>query len=161
MLVYKSPKKEGWIMDNSSLYFIDLNRNDKFSAFDDLEIQELINQIQNYNLEYHNTLNLPRKITFAPEIEFEDLDFYKVRDFIEKNCKNYTMDRDGTVLSGGEIHPPILRDTKETWKNLKKICQFLKENNALMDKNAGGHIHIGAHILKTKKELQNFIINTI
>ena len=39
-------------------------------------------------------------------------------------------------------------DKKEDWNELQEICYFLAENNVVTNQKAGGHIHIGSHILK-------------
>ena len=45
-----------------------------------------------------------------------------------------------------------MHDEKQYWRELKEICTFLKKEKASTSGNAGGHIHIGADILKNDVE---------
>lgn len=131
--------------------FIDKNRNDKFSDLRGLDLKELIYQIECFDLEYRDILNLTKKLTFGIEIEYENYDKIHVDKFINKNFSSWYSTYDGSLTSGGELISPILTDTKQTWKELRKICTHLKENQAI-NKRSGAHIHVGAHILGKEKQ---------
>ena len=47
------------------------------------------------------------------------------------------------ATSGGEIVSPVMFDEEETWINLEKVCNILKENGAITSKGAGFHVHVG------------------
>ena len=68
--------------------------------------------------------------------------------YILNNHRGYTSGSDETVPTGGEIDSYILVDKKEDWKELQQICFFLTENDVVTSENAGGHIHVGSHILE-------------
>lgn len=127
--------------------FFNPNSNFAFSKLRGLDLQELLVQIDNLYLAYRNTLNLPSELTFGIEIEYEDCERCKTDEFIKKYMKKWKSKTDGSVMSGGEISSPILIDSEEIWKDIKMICHYLKSKNANTLENAGGHIHIGAHIL--------------
>lgn len=111
------------------------------------DLRDLLLYLESYFLEYRDTLGLPDNVTFGLELEYEKLRQKLTDEFIEKSFPDWESVYDGTVSSGGEVRSPILHDTKEAWDNLKSICTFLRENGATTMENAGGHIHVGAHIL--------------
>lgn len=127
--------------------FIDPNGNDSFSSLKGLDLQDLLYQIDNLYLTYRDTLKLPKTITFGTEIEYENF-FKTITDaYVNTFLKKWDSKTDGSILIGGEVVSPIMRDTKEYWQQLKKICHFLKLFDADTANKAGGHIHIGAHYL--------------
>lgn len=135
-------------MENE-LCFINPTKCDMFSYLRGIDLQELIVQIENFYLVYRNILNLPSDVTFGTEIEYEGLKKEIADDYIRKNFFRWTSKSDCSCESGGEISSPILQDNTENWRELKKICEFLKENKVITNQSAGGHIHIGAHVLGT------------
>ena len=133
-------------MDNE-LYFITPNRNDQFSLLKGLDLQELIFQIDNFYLTYRSQLNLPYHVTFGVEIEYEGIKKSRVDEYISNNFADWKSKKDGSLILGGEITSPILQDEIDNWKELQQICKYLRRKQAIMHRNAGGHIHVGAHIL--------------
>lgn len=122
---------------------------DMFSKFNDLDLQELILNINQFYLTYRDTLNLPSDVSFGCEIEYEGIDKKKVDHYIIKNLPNWKSKIDDTLhFMGGEVISPILHDEKKCWEELKIICEFLRREDAVTTKNAGGHVHVGAHILE-------------
>lgn len=128
------------------------NVNDKLSKLRGLDLQELLVQIEKFDLEYRDTLSLPSNVTFGTEIEYEKIDYYIVDKFIDENYSSWYSDTDGSLNSGGEISSPILRDNLKSWNQLKSICDFLKNGKANADEMAGGHIHIGANVIGSDVE---------
>ena len=123
-------------------------RNDNFSALRGVELLDLLVTIENYDLEYRKSLNLDDKVTFGIEIEYERLSKNLVRIFLNKNFSKWKSKPDGSLVYGGEINSPIMRDKECYWEELQKICKYLKKRRVITSDNAGGHIHVGAHILK-------------
>ena len=139
------------------------NVNDKFSKLRGLDLQELLVQIEKFDLEYRDTLSLPSNVTFGTEIEYEKIDYHIVDKFIDENYSSWYSDTDGSLNSGGEISSPILRDNLKSWNQIKSICDFLKNEKANADDMAGGHIHIGANVIgsdveKWKKFIKAYIV---
>ncbi|MGH7760008.1 MAG: amidoligase family protein, partial [Candidatus Dormibacteraceae bacterium] len=54
----------------------------------------------------------------------------------------WVCERDSTVT--GEIVSPVLRDTPETWEQLERVCQILRDSGARATARTGGHVHVGA-----------------
>ena len=127
--------------------FIKTNENIYFTKLDKEDLIYIMNQINKYYLEYRSTLNLPEDITFGVEIEYEDIDRIMVRSFIDQNFEKWWAKPDASITIGGEISSPIMHDEENYWQELKSICKYLNESKANTSKNAGGHVHIGSHIL--------------
>ncbi len=132
---------------NNNLSFITQDRCDMFSRLRGLDLQELLVQIESYDLEYRDSLGLPDDTTFGIEIEYEKVSKFIVDRFIKNNFCNWKSKFDFSIIIGGEIVSPILYDTEDFWNEIKNICQFLEKKNAYTQGNAGGHVHVGAHIL--------------
>ncbi len=126
---------------------INLNENDNFHCLRGIDLQELLKQINDYSLEYRNILNLPQDITFGVEIEYENILKTPVDNFIKKQLPTWKSKIDASLTLGGEINSPIMKDDFKYWEELKTICQYLNEKDADTFHNAGGHIHLGAHLL--------------
>ena len=52
---------------------MDLENNDFFSSFRGIDLRELIAYIENFDLVYRDSLNLPTWVTFGVEIEYEGI----------------------------------------------------------------------------------------
>lgn len=127
--------------------FIDYDKNDTFSSLRGIDLRELLAETENYLLEYRDKLNLPSKLTFGIELEYEKVSKTEVTEFINSSLRGWTSKYDGSLDSGGEINSPIMKDKSENWRALKKICNYLSSVKADTAHNAGGHIHIGVSIL--------------
>ena len=139
-------------MVNKNNIFLNPKSNFQFSKLRGLDLQELLVQIDNLYLTYRDTLNLPTSLTFGVEIEYEKCDRHDTTLFVDSNLPKWISKDDGSLSSGGEIASPILNDQEKTWKELKTICEFLKQKQADTLHRAGGHIHIGISILGSKYE---------
>lgn len=126
---------------------------------------------------YKDSIGLKDKYRFGVEIEFGGvklmdlhpqllvssvLVYYKIRhkDY-NLDYKAWYLDGDATVtkiedntLVGGELSSRILRDDINSWKELKKVCQVLKQNNA--NSNASTSTHITVDLDKHKDDLEFF-----
>lgn len=124
--------------------FLDSKANDMFSKFNNSDLKYLLNEIEKYYLEYRTNLGLPKNITFGVEIEYEKVSKRTADKFITKNYKNWISEKDDSLIIGGEIISPVMKDKKKYWKELREICEFLSKRKADTLHNAGGHIHVGA-----------------
>lgn len=157
-----------------SLNYISLERNDNFSTLRGLDLQELIVEIENFYLEYRKSLNFPSQVTFGVEIEYEGFIKFYVDKYIESNYEiiehkgvdyysigmcllkitnsilinNWQSKKDSSLNFGGEVSSAILYDKIDDWKQLRQLCKYLRKKRAITNLRAGGHIHIGAHILE-------------
>ena len=123
------------------------NLQDKLSKLKPSQLLDLLVMIENYDLEYRNTLNLDDNVTFGIEIEYERMPRILVKRYLNKNLEKWISKEDESLSFGGEVNSPILHDRNKDWHEVKKICTFLKKFKVITTSNAGGHIHIGAHIL--------------
>lgn len=55
----------------------------------------------------------------------------------------WSFERDGSV-TGGELVSPVLRDSPETWRQLERVCEVVRECGGHTSARTGGHVHIGA-----------------
>lgn len=134
---------------------IDLNDNDKLSLLSKSELEELKRQIKGFSLEYRNSLGLDKDVTFGLELEYEYIYKSMVDYYVYSNYSKWVSGRDRSLKSGGEVITDVLIDDEKTWEKLKDICCFLKEKGAGTAEYAGGHVHIGAHILGN--EINNWL----
>lgn len=128
-------------------FILKLNDNDKISKLDLCTLKELMQQIEKVNLPYRDNLYLPNEATFGLEIEYENVKKEILDIYMANKYNKWQSTYDISLDDGGELVSPILTDKKETWEDLEKICTFLSANNPIMNINAGGHIHVGSHIL--------------
>ncbi len=133
----------------STIITKDEHHNDSFTSLKNEDLVTLLNQINDFNLSYRPTLSLKDKVTFGIELEEEGVGPNQVEWFLYLNhIKNWEADTDNSLKKPScEIKSPILHDQEADWKQLKKICMFLKRKGAISHRNAGGHLHIGTQIL--------------
>ena len=132
----------------------------------------LLKEVKYFVPRYLDTLGLDDKVTFGLEIEFEDLLLDIAQDEIFKLPvdEGWNVVLEQTVdpfqghsafIHGGECNSPICMDEIDevtTWKELKIVCDKLKELGAHCGDLSGGHIHIGAQIFEANKNyLANFL----
>jgi len=140
-----------------------INGNDMLSRLRGNDLEEALNEVDKFFLEYRDTLNLYEYVTFGVEIEFEGIFQDLVEMFMLKNCEVFSkwiIKPDDSLTIGGEINSPIMTDKKEYWQALKKICEYLKKRNAITSNHAGGHIHAGKEILGTDVEAWRVFLKT-
>lgn len=143
-------------MARDKIDFLNPNGNEKFSRLRGLDLRNLIFCIEEFYLEYRESLGLNTDITFGTELEYEKRNDDEIRLFIRRYFDDWCWKTDASLSGGGEITSPVLHDTKEDWEKLKKICTFLSKCEVDTKGNAGGHIHVGAHILG--KSVENWVL---
>ena len=134
--------------------FIDENRNYIVSKFNEKDLKEYLNFLNNYLIEYRDKINLNKKITFGLEFEYEHSSKIATDKFVRENLKSYNSTYEEDFNSGGEIISPVLIDSINTWLDVKRICNYLKEKNATVDENAGAHVHVG--VSELGKDIESF-----
>ncbi|HET7768911.1 MAG TPA: amidoligase family protein, partial [Chloroflexota bacterium] len=61
----------------------------------------------------------------------------------------FTCDQGGaSVIVGGEVVSPPLRDTAESWRQVALVLDVLKRCGAEVNRSCGLHVHIGADALR-------------
>ena len=149
-----SNTKSLFFVDDSPVFkFVNPNSNDKLSKMSGFDLQDLIILIDEYYIKLRNRLGFEHYITFGLELEFENV----MRGGIVRQLSeaflngDWRTKYDGSLHDGAEINSPILRDNETTWRDLDKVCSIV-EPLASIDKNSGGHIHIGTQTLGNNKD---------
>ena len=114
---------------------------------------------------YRYDINIDKAYRFGTEIEFSNATLEKLNEiFLQENLNvtfkqkhkqqnptynTWYLDTECTIsietptgIKGGELSSKILTNEKETWKELKKICTILKDNNAIIDDSCANHVNI-------------------
>ena len=110
-----------------------------------MELQDIISQIEIWQ-EWHDSYSyyVPRFIESAQSCEnWQDWDKNLFHEFFERGG-----DQCVSSLKQGYFTKEEQNSIKEDWKELQQICLFLTENGVVTSENAGGHIHVGSHILE-------------
>lgn len=138
------------------------------------ELEELLEYLKTYKLDYKNKINLPENITFGIEIEGVGDWFCNFEDEIEKLNKKYhsTSNQetslpyfenceyelvDGSFWSlkdeislyemGDEVSSPVFNNNPKSWQAIKEMCDLLKSRGIYITDKCAGHIHYGAQNL--------------
>ncbi len=146
-------KKLIYVDEAPIFQFIDPNANTKLSEMSGFDLQDLIILIDDYYIQLRSRLGFDEYITFGLELEFENA----IRERIDRQLieafpnGDWRIKHDGSLNNGAEINSPKLRDNESAWISLDKVCSIV-EPLASIDKNSGGHIHIGTQTLGDNKE---------
>ena len=137
---------------------INPKNNDYFSKMNEIEIKELLYYLDDYYLDYRDTLNLDSNTTFGVELEYEEISYKVIEKILYKEeLYDWLSKKDLSISIGGEVISPILRDNLKKWQELKRTCNILNEYAKTLD-HSSTHVHVGAHILgDDPKNLLNFI----
>ena len=141
--------------DISKLYdLISPSDNEMLSKLSDSDIHDFLNLINQYKLVLRDGIGVNLDETFGVEIECEGVKWEKI---MRKVLKNWGLYDDTSLLCGAELKSPKLRDVKENWLQLKKMCVMLSKYSQI-GINCGGHVHVGIQALEDgRKSLINFM----
>jgi hypothetical protein len=151
---------EGVVMQNNKnriFEFLNPNDNDSFSKFRGLDLHELLFLIDDYYLELRSSLGFSDNITFGLEIEFEEamrerlLNAIEVANLSQLWTNQEDRSLDTFLHKGFEICSPVLFDSKETWKEVKKVCSII-DKYAKIGNFSAAHVHVGVQVLKNNLE---------
>lgn len=159
-----------WQDKNKSLTFLQktkgkgvpsLEGKDSF-LYKNWDIKNLLEYAKEVNLPYRSLLSFDAKYRFGMEIEVENIDRTFLNEWMQKKKSlfyYYECHKEETVESiingnrlGCEVVTPPYHNKIQTWKELEKVCTFLKRNGARITKKCGGHIHGDAAILDYEEE---------
>lgn len=134
--------------------------NDKLSDLKGYDLQDLIYYLNDLYLTLRTTLGLDKSVTFGMELEFEKSKNVLINTELSLSNLNedFKIKHDGSLgVFSGEIATPILKDFEVDWEKLEKVCKIVSRHATIVEK-AGGHIHVGAHILGREKDsILNFL----
>lgn len=133
---------------------------DKLSELNKKSLDEYFDYLNKQQLYYRDSLSLQEFVTFGIEIEYEKFKREKVDNYTIRTLKKWHSKDDSTLRMGGEVISPILTDSLTTWKELRKICNYLRKNKVYTKGNAGGHIHVGSHIMNADLEAWRCFLKT-
>lgn len=137
--------------NNMLFQYLKPEENDYLSLLNGSELQELLYYMENYYLEYREQLGIDSFVTFGLELELEHAVIDSIRNQFmnEPSLAKWVLKKDDSLEKGLEINSPILMDEKSCWNHLKEVCSIVKKY-AMIDRNSGGHIHIGTQVLGEK-----------
>jgi len=132
-------------IDNYEIFkYLNPNENNMLSDMSGLDLQDLLILINDVYLSLRKKLEFNEKITFGIEIEMDHARKTKIEEIIlEQDLWEFGYD--DSLFEGIEVISPILTDNEQTWKDIKQVCDLMK-NNGKISTYCGGHIHVGAHI---------------
>lgn len=133
---------------------------DKLSELNKKSLDEYFDYLNKQQLYYRDSLSLQEFVTFGIEIEYEKFKREKVDNYTIRTLKKWHSKDDSTLKMGGEVTSPILTDSLTTWKELRRICNYLRKNKVYTKGNAGGHIHVGSHIMNADLEAWRCFLKT-
>lgn len=133
---------------------------DKLSELNKKSLDEYFDYLNKQQLYYRDSLSLQEFVTFGIEIEYEKFKREKVDNYTIRTLKKWHSKDDSTLKEGGEVTSPILTDSLTAWKELRKICNYLRKNKVYTKGNAGGHIHVGSHIMNADLEAWRCFLKT-
>ncbi len=148
-------------MDNDYNIFkyINPSENLNFSQLSDYKINQLINLLSEFDLEFRHILDISKQIKFGMEFEVEEAYYKKIMADIKKvqSISDWNIKDDKSLFDGLEISTPILKNDNKSWKNILSICSILQKHSEIGE-NCGAHIHIGAQILQKDQTLLNLAL---
>ena len=131
--------------------FINKNDNDILSKFNEKDLNQLLKLLRLYKINYRDSLNLDKNSTFGIEIEFENKNPSRIEEMInlynKVNQSSWEFKPERSIYNGYEVSSPKLTDTKDSWIELKDICNIIKNNGGKITDRASSHVHIGDQIL--------------
>lgn len=133
---------------------------DKLSELNNKSLDEYFDYLNKQQLYYRDSLSLQEFVTFGIEIEYEKFKREKADNYTIRTLKKWHSKDDSTLKVGGEVTSPILTDSLTAWKELRKICNYLRKNKVYTKGNAGGHIHVGSHIMNADLEAWRCFLKT-
>ena len=85
------------------------------------------------------------------EIEFENKNPSRIEEMInlynKVNQSSWEFKPERSIYNGYEVSSQVLTDTKDSWIELKDICNIIKNNGGKITDRASSHVHIGDQIL--------------
>ena len=131
--------------------FINKNDNDILSKFNEKDLNQLLKLLRLYKINYRDSLNLDKNSTFGIEIEFENKNPSRIEEMInlynKVNQSSWEFKPERSIYNGYEVSSQVLTDTKDSWIELKDICNIIKNNGGKITDRASSHVHIGDQIL--------------
>ncbi len=180
-LNYKSNDKISNMKYDDIVEFINLLKKYKLSLRDNLDLNKNITfgleiEFENINSSYEKLCNSFNELQLFPSVFLNKENNDKLKEYKKQNKRRgffvneegnlqilpeevfyWSVGKDNSLNNGAEITSPILIDETKHWKDLKEVCDFIKQHGEISE-NSAGHIHFGAQILgEEKTKWMNFI----
>lgn len=133
----------------------------------ELDQKQFLEELKDYLIPYRHTIDVDAKYTFGIEIEFVKAFHIDIKKCMTKEMENnwdffheVSLNEQQDIthnINGGEMTSKRFCDNLECWKQIKKMCEFLKENDADINEKCGGHVHIGSQALNKNKNFKRFL----
>jgi hypothetical protein len=125
-----------------------LEKNTQLKVQPEDYIEEYLEFLKEYKIEYRDKINVPKEYTFGIEIEYENYSESQFAKRILEYYKNiFNSKTELDMVNGGEVTSKVMNDRSYCWKNIKYILNELKKVGAESRDNCGSHVHVGAHVL--------------
>lgn len=115
------------------------------------DLNQLLKLLRLYKINYRDSLNLDKNSTFGVEIEFENKNPSRVEKMISLynrvNKSSWEFKPERSIYNGYEVSSQVLTDTKDSWIELKDICNIIRNNGGKITDRASSHVHMGDQIL--------------
>ena len=147
------------------------NSNTMLSKLNNKQKEELLDYLDEFEFKYLPSINLPNNLNFGIEIESENGNKSAIRRIMkdeynafctstltkkkDNDYSRWQISNDGSLDNGIELSSPIFKDEKETWIEIKNVCEMLKNNNAVATNKTGAHVHFNISFLGN--DCQNYI----
>ena len=139
--------------------FISSKDNILFSEMDSCDKALYMNELEDYMIEYRNTIGLNPSVTFGTEIEYEGVNKEIVDKIIEENFVTFKSTLEQNIPIGGEVVSIPLRDSINNWIDLKDLLNYLNScKDIIRDGKTSSHVHVGANILHNYDNLKKFVL---
>ena len=134
-------------------------KNSSFHSLSRISKKKLLKELKDFKIYYKDSLDLPKKATFGCEIEFKLGGYNNMNcptqmnedDFVNCLLKEKGYDFPFNIKSEMcdliEVISPVLSDYASSWKELKNVLNFLKQNGAYCNEFCAAHVHIGKQLV--------------
>lgn len=135
----------------------------ELSTLSELDQKQFLYELEDYIIAYRDKLNIEKKYSFGIEIEFVGCEHIEIeRNVMPQFVNHFHLNHDSTLndgnffglpynVYGGELVSDSLSNKRESWQEIKQICELLKMYGGYINDDCGGHIHIGGQILKKQE----------
>ena len=117
-----------------------------------------LSELDNYLIEYRNSLNLNNNVSFGTEIEFEGIPKEQMDKVVDDFCGWKCVEEKDFVV-GGEIVSPPLKDYITCWYDLRDMLNRIKDQAGVdVMHHASSHLHVSANSFHTYRNFIKFLL---
>lgn len=125
-----------------------------FGELNGTDLSYLLGLINKFDLVLRERIYVPETETIGLELECDDADWDQIR---KGKLSDWELVPEGSIENGAELKSSVLRDTKESWIDLRNMCDLVSRSSKISEK-CGAHVHTSNHALGMRKKiLFNFL----